>query len=146
MTGYTRDWYGKKFHNIESSVAPMMGEVDLLKVSHHGADTATNEDWCDTLKPTVAVITCGQGSDLPDKESIQNLQAVKTKVYTTGTKCHQENIKAVGGVTQMGEDIIVSYTKGRSTFKVTTPSGKNTKTYKVKQNKPESRTCELLEA
>ena len=54
------------YHDVETSVAPMIGEVDLMKANHHGSASSTNVKWADTLKPTVAVSSCadtGVGMD-----------------------------------------------------------------------------------
>ena len=145
LSGYTVDQTIKP-HDIESQVAPMYGEVDLMKVNYHGSKTATNEDWVSYLKPTVSVVTCGENKELPDQDPLKRLKNAKSDIYTTGKDCNQENIEAVGDITQIGGEIIVTVEKGRSTFTVGNLAGDFRKTYKIKQNKPEHRTCELLEA
>ena len=141
ISGYTMDGDTKKFHNIESYVAPMMGEVDLLKVNHHGSKTSTNEVWCNTLKPTVSVITCGQGTGLPDDKPLKQLQSVGSAIYTTGTKCRENK----GEIIELGGDIVVSVTKGRETFKVSNADGSVYKTYKIKTGKKAPEPCKSLE-
>lgn len=41
--------------NVESKVAPAIGEADVISLNHHGNRDATNADWLRTLKPRVIV-------------------------------------------------------------------------------------------
>lgn len=41
--------------NMESKVAPVVGEVDAMTMNHHGNRDATNADWLRNLKPQVLV-------------------------------------------------------------------------------------------
>lgn len=43
----------KRTTDVESVVAPVVGDVDVLKVSHHGSTTSSNETFLRTLKPEV---------------------------------------------------------------------------------------------
>jgi competence protein ComEC len=36
--------------------------VDLLKVGHHGSRGSTGDEWLDSLRPSVAVISVGQNN------------------------------------------------------------------------------------
>lgn len=49
--------------NVESSLDFLIGDVDVLRVSHHGSRYSTNPGWLNTLKPEVAVISNGNGND-----------------------------------------------------------------------------------
>ena len=132
------------YHDVETSVAPMMGEVDLLKVNHHGSKSASNTKWCKTLKPTVSVITCNASSH-PQSRPMKNLNAVGTYFYTTGTKCKQSEVNKYKNLTEMGDDVIITYTKGDKTFKVENSAGKKAKTFNIKTNKTAPKTCVKLE-
>ena len=91
LSGYDMDGGDKNFHDIESSIAPMMGEVDLYKANHHGSSTSSNVKWCNTLKPTVTVIMCGESTGEPSKRPLRDLKSVGSKIYTTGKDCNQEH-------------------------------------------------------
>ncbi|QUM73186.1 MULTISPECIES: ComEC/Rec2 family competence protein [Sphingopyxis] len=41
--------------NMESKIAPVVGEVDVMTMNHHGNRDATNADWLRNLKPQVLV-------------------------------------------------------------------------------------------
>ena len=144
LSGY----YWKKatfaYHDVETSVADMMGSVDVYHVNHHGSKSATNEKWCSVLTPTVSVISCGGGS-LPVDRPLKNLKAINSQVYTTGTDCHQSAIVKYDNIIQMGDDVVISYTKGAKTFTVASAAGKNSKTFNVKLNKASPAACKLLE-
>ena len=143
ITGFTLD-YETNYHNIETYIAPMMGEVDLMKVSHHGADSGTNKKWCETLKPTVSLITCGDDV-FPDYEVMDRLKDVGSKMYTTGKNCNTGNIERIGGVTQVGEDIFIAVPTNGSSFTVSKYDGSDAKSYEIKKDKKEPEPCRLLE-
>lgn len=49
--------------NVESSLGWLIGDVDVLRVSHHGSRYSTNPEWLNELAPEVAVISNGDGND-----------------------------------------------------------------------------------
>ena len=132
-----------QYHDVESSVAPMMGEVDVYHVNHHGSKSATNSKWTKTLKPTVAVISCGDGS-LPNAQPLKNLKGVKATVYTTQTNCGS-NVNKYSNIVEMGDDVVITVPTNGTKFTVASPSGKKSKTYEIKQNKKAPTACKKLE-
>ena len=141
LSGYNDETSSKKYHDAESRVAPMMGEVDVYNVNHHGSGTSSNKKWCSTLKPTVSVISCGDDGDLPSRTPMKNLKNVGSKIYTTGKDCNKAKINEVGGITEMGDDVVITVPTGGKTFTVASPSGKNKKTYNIKQSKKAPTKC-----
>ena len=139
LSGNTYKSGSKKYHDVETSVAPMMGEVDLYHVNHHGSKTSTNSKWTKTLKPTVAVCSCGGGS-LPHSTPLKNLKNIGATGYTTGDDCNKANMNKAGGI-EMGDDVVITVPKGGKTFTVASPTGKNKKTYNIKQNKVAATKC-----
>lgn len=53
---------GSSTADVESLLAPAVGDVDVLHVGHHGSTTSTNQTLVNTLKPQQAVISCGDGN------------------------------------------------------------------------------------
>ena len=53
---------GNSTTDVEGPLAPLMGDVDLLIVNHHGSATSTNAAWVAGLRPEVSVVSCGDGN------------------------------------------------------------------------------------
>jgi beta-lactamase superfamily II metal-dependent hydrolase len=63
ITGETADsGYGAKYHDVETYLAGDVGEVDILRISHHGSDHSTNATFLATLDPQVAVLSVGNAN------------------------------------------------------------------------------------
>ena len=62
-----------------------VGEVDLLKVAHHGSKYSTGEALLAMLQPDIAVISCGEDNSYghPHEEILQRLDEVGSKIFTT---------------------------------------------------------------
>jgi beta-lactamase superfamily II metal-dependent hydrolase len=60
-------------------------QSDVLKVGHHGSDTATSDAFLKAVKPKIAVISVGAGNiyGLPDDSVIEKLNASGAKVLRT---------------------------------------------------------------
>lgn len=59
--------------------------ADVYKVGHHGSKYSTSKDFFDAVKPTYAVISCGDGNSYghPHAETLNTLRTNKIKVYRT---------------------------------------------------------------
>jgi len=72
------------YTDIETSVAPEVGRVEVLRVDHHGSNNNTNQCFLDSLRPQVAVISVGDNSyGHPHPEVIERLEAVPSIIYQT---------------------------------------------------------------
>ncbi|MFQ5654220.1 MAG: lamin tail domain-containing protein [Planctomycetota bacterium] len=80
--------------DVESVVAPQVGDVDVLKACHHGSNTSNNQTLLSTTLPEIALISCGDGNPFghPHVEVIDRLtnlssmQAIyQTEAGTGGT-------------------------------------------------------------
>ncbi|MBD3299972.1 MAG: MBL fold metallo-hydrolase [Candidatus Moranbacteria bacterium] len=62
-----------------------IGRVKVLKVGHHGSNTATGELWLKTLKPEKAIISAGVENRFrhPHKEVIERLRAYEVEIFQT---------------------------------------------------------------
>lgn len=71
--------------DIETELASMVGDVDILKVAHHGSQTSTNEAFLEAVSPELAIISVGDGNDFghPSEEVIDRLLDSGAEVYQT---------------------------------------------------------------
>lgn len=78
--------------DVESLVADIVGDVDVLKVSHHGSHTSTNQTFLDALSPEIAVISCGDDNEHghPHSSIVDRLLQSGAEVYQT-EQCWTEN-------------------------------------------------------
>lgn len=62
-----------------------IGNVDVLKVAHHGSRYSTADDFLSVVKPSMAVISCGRKNwyGHPHEETIKRLEAAECEVLTT---------------------------------------------------------------
>ena len=60
-------------------------KATVLKVGHHGSKTSSSPDFLEAVKPTYAVISCGQDNEYgyPHPESIENLNKAGTNILRT---------------------------------------------------------------
>lgn len=87
----------------ETTLLPLVGNCDVLKVGHHGSDTSSGEVFLKTVRPQVALISCGVKNRYghPDREVLERLEQAGSEIYVT----------AEGGgvtVTTDGKNIVVT--------------------------------------
>lgn len=60
-------------------------KVDVLKVTHHGSNTSSTEEWLSMLQPDKAIIQVGKDNmyGLPDAEIVERLKQYTTDIYRT---------------------------------------------------------------
>lgn len=90
---------------------------DVLKVAHHGSRYTSSKEFLETVKPRIAVISCGTGNSYghPHKEALQRLAAENIKIYRT-------DLNGTVLITSDGNDIKVSTMK--TSEKVAVPATK----------------------
>jgi len=72
------------YTDIETSVAPEVGRIEVLRVDHHGSKHSSNQCFLDSLQPEVAIISVGKNSyGHPHPETIERLEAVPSVIYQT---------------------------------------------------------------
>jgi beta-lactamase superfamily II metal-dependent hydrolase len=114
LSGYKTDSY----EDIETSVAPKIGQVEVYKVNHHGSRYSSNDGWLATLKPKVGIISTGVGNDYehPTQECLERLHAAGIKTYWTETGA---GVAPEPGYDTVGKNIVVETAPGSATFTVT---------------------------
>lgn len=71
--------------DIETPLAPLIGKIDVLRVSHHGSRTSTNQTLLDETRPEVAIISVGDENDFshPHPSVIERLVESGVEIYQT---------------------------------------------------------------
>ena len=76
------DLTGDGSTDVETTVGPQVGDVEVYKVHHHGSRYSTNDNWLAAITPEVAIIQVGDGNTYghPTAEALARLHA--RGVYT----------------------------------------------------------------
>ncbi|MCH2101527.1 MAG: MBL fold metallo-hydrolase [Planctomycetes bacterium] len=66
---------GNSTTDVESAVASICGDLDVLRINHHGSNTSTNPNFLSAVLPEAAIISCGAGNQygFPRQEAVDNL-------------------------------------------------------------------------
>ena len=70
------------FDGDEDRVAPLVGKVKVLKLGHHGYMGSSTLGYVNTLKPDLAVQTCGDPANYSVKFSVTIIN--RAPIYSTG--------------------------------------------------------------
>ncbi|MDO8494369.1 MAG: hypothetical protein Q7S68_03435, partial [Deltaproteobacteria bacterium] len=85
--------------DLETPLAPLIGDIDVLKVSHHGSHTSSNEFFLDTLQPEMAIISVGANNDFghPHRTVLERLEERQIEIWKTtdGSVCILSNGKEI---------------------------------------------------
>lgn len=63
----------------------LLRQYDILKVAHHGSKNSTGEDFLNSVKPVLSVISCGKDNRYghPHEELIGRLSEINSEILTT---------------------------------------------------------------
>lgn len=69
----------------ESKIAGNYGDVDILKVAHHGSRNSTSEQFLQEVKPEICLISCGEDNRYghPHEELLERLEMAGTTIFQT---------------------------------------------------------------
>jgi beta-lactamase superfamily II metal-dependent hydrolase len=75
------------YADIETGVAPLVGQVDVYEVHHHGSRYSSNTTWLGTIKPRIGIVSSGDGNDYhhPTTECLTRLHDAGIHTYWTET-------------------------------------------------------------
>ncbi len=64
---------------------PLLKDIDILKVGHHGSKTSSTSEFIEQLKPKIAIISVGENNSYnhPSQEVLSTLKESKVKVFRT---------------------------------------------------------------
>ena len=65
-------------------------QISVLKTGHHGSSTSSNSSFLSAIRPTIALICCGENNDYghPHRETLQNLNKIGSKIYRSDLHGH----------------------------------------------------------
>lgn len=81
------DLTGDGATDVETTIGPQVGDVEVYKVHHHGSRYSTNANWLAAINAEVAVIQCGTGNTYghPTSDALGRMHARGMKTYWTET-------------------------------------------------------------
>ncbi|ELP92810.1 hypothetical protein EIN_372320 [Entamoeba invadens IP1] len=132
------------YHDIETSYKDKVGQVDVYHANHHGSDHSNNENWMNTLKPTVSIVSCGANNNYghPTLNAMTNMNVTSKKIYLTQDCNPTVTDGFVDNTVIVNDQIIVKYNKGENYFTVTNSIESFTDTFDVIQDKPQRQNCD----
>jgi len=124
LSGYETSSY----KDIETTVAPKVGQIEVYKVHHHGSSHSSNDTWLATVKPRIGIISAGDNNSYghPTADCLERLHNAGVKTYWTeggGGAEPEPGWDVVGG------NIIVEVVPGSREFTVTRSQGGVTDRY-----------------
>lgn len=132
-------------------------KADVLKLSHHGSNTSSSEEFMDLIRPEYAVISCGKNNDYghPHKEVLEMLNKRGIKVLRTdqlgtivavsdGTKVSFPGIGAEAVPQAESTSVSREYVLNTNTKKFHLPDCKSTAAMKKENRETYSGTREEL--
>jgi beta-lactamase superfamily II metal-dependent hydrolase len=96
---------------VEGPLAEVIGEIDLIKVSHHGSKSSTSAKFLDATSPSAAIISVGDGNGFGHPD-----QSVISAMLDRGIEVHQTERGATldPGVNISNGDILITASKDGS--------------------------------
>jgi len=100
--------FGYHYTDVESTVAPLVGDVEVYRVNHHGSSHSTNPALLSAIDPEVSIISVGNANTYhhPNSAVVDALKAT-SDVYMTQYG-DREGVNYTGVV--VGGDIVVIVT------------------------------------
>ena len=116
MGGDLSGFNTSKYRDVETSVAPRFGRVEVYKVNHHGSQYSSNTNWLGILRPKAAIISCGDGNEYyhPTKQALDRLHLFNVPTYWT----ERGNGTKPGANDKIGGNIIVEVEPMSSSFRI----------------------------
>lgn len=105
------------YADIESVVAPLVGQIEVYKVHHHGSRYSSNMAWLSTTTPKVGIVSVGSSNTYghPTPEALNRLHSAGVKTYWTSAG---NGAAPTPGVDVIAGNIEVLVGPGASSFEV----------------------------
>ena len=103
------------YEDIETSVAPKVGQVEVYKVNHHGSSYSSNDAWLAMIKPKIGVISTGTGNTYghPTQDCLDRLHAAGVRTYWTEVG---HGVEPDAASDTVGKNIVVEASPGSWTL------------------------------
>ena len=95
---YAISGFGYSYNDVEAAVAGDFGDVDTMRVNHHGSSHSTSAFYTETLAPETAVISCGNNAYghpanrvLDELRNVPNSLGIGADIYLTNNPCDDED-------------------------------------------------------
>lgn len=135
---YGNSAFGYTYNDVEAHLIEPFGNVDTLRVNHHGSGNSSSDDYVDGLAPETAVIQCGTNSYghpanrvLDALRAVSNDAGVGADIYINNNPCDDEDSEGTidyTGVLNTDGDIWLHTTGDGDGYKVHYDAGTNTYT------------------
>jgi beta-lactamase superfamily II metal-dependent hydrolase len=81
------DLTGSNGNDVETTVGPEVGDVEVYKVHHHGSRYSSNDNWLNAIAAEVGIIMCGDGNTYghPTLEALTRMHNHGIHTYWTET-------------------------------------------------------------
>jgi len=128
---YTKSSYGYAYDDIETSVIPRLGEVDVYNVDHHGSSHSSNKGFMQHIRPSVSIASLGDGNTYghPSQVAVDNILGVESDLYLTERGDTSTDIK---NSVVTNSDILVDVSQDGSEYNIITKNGSYSRNYKSK--------------
>jgi competence protein ComEC len=118
----------ENYQDIETTVAKVVGQVEVYKVNHHGSEYSSNTAWLKTLAPRVAAISTGDGNKHGHPTSVCLNRLHHAKIEKTYWTEEGNGVKPENGLDVVAHgSILMQVAPGAANFTVT--YGSQTDTY-----------------
>jgi len=100
------DLSGSGSEDVETTVGPEVGDVEVYKVHHHGSAYSTNGNWLNAITAEVAVISLGNNNpyNYPTSATLSRLHNYNVKTYWTELG---NGAAPIPGLDRVGGNIVV---------------------------------------
>ncbi|QSB14632.1 lamin tail domain-containing protein [Natronosporangium hydrolyticum] len=133
---YSISGFGYSYNDVEASVAEEFGDVDTMRVNHHGSGHSTSSYYTEVLAPESAVISCGNNSYghpanrvLDELRTVVNGLGVGADIYLTNNPCAIDDRSGdpidYTGVLNTEGDIALHTTGGGTGYTIHYDAGSN---------------------
>ena len=102
FTGGDLGGESSSYADSETPLSKVVGDVDVMKVDHHGSKYSTNQVFVDSLRPEVSIIHVGDGNSYshPVQSTLTRLATAHSYIYQTE--------KGTGGTIPSGSGVVAN--------------------------------------